>query len=419
MCYNKTGDNMKKRRKIRIKKKNVSIFLVFLIILIIFIMILFVNKDFKVELKSNIYSIGSPYDKNFKAIFKKKDVTKEVVVTNNITNDKIGKYVLTFKYNNGKKDYIVKKNIELRDTTEPKLTLNSGETMMIVINNKYSEPGYNAIDNYDGDLTSKVKVSGSVDTKKEGTYNIAYTVEDNSGNKTIKKRKVTVTDKSPLTMSLSEFTLNGYFMESQLKETKAANSEYIDNTIFAGDSTALYYVINKMITGRQLWHKEGVSLETIFTQNIYINHLDSKMTLLKNIENKKPSRILLSLGTNSVATMEISYFVKKYEELLKRIKEVSPNTKIIVQSIFPVAKSLDISGKALNNDKINKMNYYLLELCNKLNIPFLNTEEVLKGPDGTLKEGYYRTTKNENGVHLSQEGNRIAMEYFKNHEYKN
>ena len=147
--------------------------------------------------------------------------------------------------------------------------------------------------------------------------------------------------------------------------------------------------------------------------------MDSKMKLLDAIEEKKPKRILLSLGTNSVATMDIDYFISKYETLLTEMKKKSPDTVIIVQSIFPVASVLDENKKPLNNDKINKMNYYLLELCDKLNIPFLNTSEVLKDEDGTLKDGYYRTTKNEIGVHLSKEGNLVAINYFKSHPYKN
>lgn len=408
-----------RRRKYKIKIKNVLILVVFLFIIGIAIYKAVTYNDFKVELKHSVYYIGQEYDIEFKATYKRKDVTDKVKVIHNIYNNEIGTYQIIFTYIKENKEYKITKQIKIKDDTDPVITLKSGETMMVVIDSKYTEPGYNATDSYDGDITSKVKVSGNVDTSKEGQYIIKYTVEDSSGNKAMTKRKITVTAKSPLTMSISEYTLKEFFTNVQLVETDVASSEYMDNTIFAGDSTALYYVMNKIITGKQLWHKEGVNLETIFTQKIYINHIDSKLTLIEAIKNKKPSRVLLSLGTNSVATMEISYFITKYEELLKQIKEVSPSTDLIVQSIFPVAKSLDDAGKALNNDKINKMNYYLLELCSKLEIPFLNTAEVLKDENGTLKSGYYRTSANEYGVHLSAEGNKVAIDYFNNHVHQN
>lgn len=407
----------KKRRKLKIK--NIVYLLIVLVILIFAIYKITTHNDFKVELEHNVYYIGEEYANDFKATYKKEDVTDKVKVTHNIYNNEIGTYQIIFTYTLENKEYKVIKEIKIKDDTKPVITLKSGETMMVVLDKKYVEPGYTATDSYDGDLTSKVKVSGKVDTKKEGTYVIKYTVEDSSGNKAMIKRNVTVTTTSPLTMSVSDFTLEGFFTNVQLTKTDVAEASYQDDTIFAGDSTALYYVMNKIITGKQLWHKEGVSLETIFTQKIYINHIDSGLTLIDAVKKNKPSRILLSLGTNSIATMEIDYLIDKYEELLKELKAVSPNTIIIVQSIFPVAKSLDDNHKALNNEKINQVNYYLLELCSKLDIPFLNTAEVLKDENGTLKSGYYRTSTNENGIHLSEEGNKVAIDYFNNHVYKN
>ena len=49
-----------------------------------------------------------------------------------------------------------------------------------------------AIDNLDGDVTSKVNVSGSVNTSKAGSYTVNYTVTDNAGNTANTSAKVTV-----------------------------------------------------------------------------------------------------------------------------------------------------------------------------------------------------------------------------------
>ncbi len=407
------------KKKSRLKIKNIIFLLIILVIICAAIYKIVTHNDFVVDLKTTTFEVGEEYTNDFTATYKGDDVTDKVKVTHNIYSNAVGKYQVVFSYTVENREFKVTKTIEIKDETKPKITLKSGETMMVVLGEKFTEPGYNATDDYDGDLTSSVKVSGEVDTDKEGTYSLKYTVTDSSGNKEVVKRKVTVTTNSPLTMSIKDFNLTGYYTDVLLNETKDAGEEYTDQFIFVGDSTALYYVMNKVITGKQLWHKEGVSLETIFTQTIYINHIDSKLTLVDAMEKNKPAKVLLSLGTNSVSTMEIDYFIQKYEELLKDIKEASPNTLIIVQSIFPVAAALDDAGKGLNNDKINKMNYRLLELCSELDIPFLNTAEALKDEKGQLKDGYYRTTTNENGVHLSEEGNKVAMQYFRTHAYEN
>lgn len=49
-----------------------------------------------------------------------------------------------------------------------------------------------AIDKEDGDLTSKIKVDGEVDTNKAGTYVLKYTVTDSKGHEVTAKQTVTV-----------------------------------------------------------------------------------------------------------------------------------------------------------------------------------------------------------------------------------
>ena len=52
--------------------------------------------------------------------------------------------------------------------------------------------GVTAKDAEDGDITSKVKVSGKVNFNKAGKYTITYTVTDNDGNKTEETRTIAV-----------------------------------------------------------------------------------------------------------------------------------------------------------------------------------------------------------------------------------
>ena len=64
--------------------------------------------------------------------------------------------------------------------------------MAIKIGESYDEPGFSANDNVDGDITSKVQVSGTVDTSKMGRNTITYTVTDQYGNTTSVNRSVFV-----------------------------------------------------------------------------------------------------------------------------------------------------------------------------------------------------------------------------------
>ena len=78
------------------------------------------------------------------------------------------------------------------DDKAPTITLNGSSTMNLKLNEAYNEPGATATDDVDGDLTSKIKISGSVNTSVAGNYTITYTVKDSSKNQATVKRTVIV-----------------------------------------------------------------------------------------------------------------------------------------------------------------------------------------------------------------------------------
>ena len=67
--------------------------------------------------------------------------------------------------------------------------------------------GVTATDKEDGDLTSAIKVAGTVDTLKAGEYTLTYSVKDSSGKETTVTRVVTVFDKdAPVVNTNPEIT---------------------------------------------------------------------------------------------------------------------------------------------------------------------------------------------------------------------
>jgi hypothetical protein len=74
-----------------------------------------------------------------------------------------------------------------KDTTAPVITLDGYNPSYTPLDSSYTEPGYSAIDDVDGDITDQVMVSGSVDTQTEGTYYLYYDVKDAAGNNAIQQ----------------------------------------------------------------------------------------------------------------------------------------------------------------------------------------------------------------------------------------
>ena len=54
----------------------------------------------------------------------------------------------------------------------------------------WSDPGWTAIDSYDGDISSNVIISGTVDVSSAGTHLLYYNVRDSSGNPAVQKTRI-------------------------------------------------------------------------------------------------------------------------------------------------------------------------------------------------------------------------------------
>ena len=85
-----------------------------------------------------------------------------------------------------------KREIVYKDETPPVLTLLGDSTITIQAGSKFTDPGYTANDNIDGDITDRVTVSNDHNIYKAGTYTITYTVTDNFGNTATATRTLVV-----------------------------------------------------------------------------------------------------------------------------------------------------------------------------------------------------------------------------------
>ena len=80
--------------------------------------------------------------------------------------------------------------ITVIDTIKPELSIRGLATIHLSLNDTYDEPGAEAFDNADGDLTDSIKISGEVRTDSIGEYVLIYSVSDRSGNKAPEKTRI-------------------------------------------------------------------------------------------------------------------------------------------------------------------------------------------------------------------------------------
>ena len=113
----------------------------------------------------------------------------KVNVKSEVDTNKIGIYDVLYSVKHNDEDITKIRKVKVVDNEKPTIKLNGEEEIILLEDGVYTELGYTASDNYDNDITDKVKVTNNI--KDEiGEYEVTYTVEDTSGNIYSTKRKV-------------------------------------------------------------------------------------------------------------------------------------------------------------------------------------------------------------------------------------
>lgn len=116
-------------------------------------------------------------------------------ITNRMTVEyKTDKIVLCSSDSSGNKSTAEIKIQFVKDTEFPIITLSGPSNIFLMAYSEYTDPGFSASDNIDGDITHKVKISGTDELDYTGNHTIVYSVTDTSGNTTEKHRNVYVYD---------------------------------------------------------------------------------------------------------------------------------------------------------------------------------------------------------------------------------
>ena len=117
-----------------------------------------------------------------KATIRNKDISDSIKIENKIDLETLGIFEVEYSVVYRSNKVTVTRTVEIFDDVPPVITLKGNEEIIIHVGQTYTEPGFIAEDNYDGDITEKVEVISEVDNEKEGTYRIIYRVVDSSGN---------------------------------------------------------------------------------------------------------------------------------------------------------------------------------------------------------------------------------------------
>lgn len=168
-----------------------------------------------------------------------------------------------------------------------------------------------------------------------------------------------------------------------------------DNFVFLGDSITAYYPTNELYNDLPVINSGVAS----YTTTDILNNLD-EMVMVYN-----PTKVFILIGTNDIKYNKTSdEIVENIKEIVTRILAEQPNTKIYIESIYPINNTDDekinhIKVDIRTNEMIQEINKKIEKYCLKNNYTYIDMYSELIDKDGNLDIRY--TTE---GLHISNLG---------------
>jgi lysophospholipase L1-like esterase len=183
-----------------------------------------------------------------------------------------------------------------------------------------------------------------------------------------------------------------------LFETLESSSDQ-SPTVFLGDSLTELCEWNELLSAPVL--NRGISSDT--TVDV-LNRLDAVLAL-------HPTAIFLMIGINdAVQRSSVTDAAARYQQILQKIHQTSPTTKIYMQSLLPVLSTGSLvqsyggnRGSELN-EWVGEMNRILNGYADGKSIFFVSIH------DGLLEKGELAPRYTVDGIHLSGAGYEVWRE---------
>ena len=202
-----------------------------------------------------------------------------------------------------------------------------------------------------------------------------------------------------------------------LEETENMGQEYIDRCMFLGDSTTYGFGAYGVLPWTQIWTPASGTM-TLSDQSYsqidyyYDDGSVEQMLIRDAVAKKQPDILIVTMGVNGLSFMEEDEFKREYIDLVQTIQQASPDTKIILQSIYPVIDSDAPVG--INNAGVNQANQWVLAVAEQTGVRYLNTHDAMLDENGELRYEYC----NGDGVHLDTAGFEVVLNSIRTHGYR-
>lgn len=180
-----------------------------------------------------------------------------------------------------------------KDTTKPVITLTGNANVSIIEGSVFSDPGATATDDTDGNITSKIVVSGTVNTNTPGSYTLQYNVKDAAGNSA-----ATVTRNIVVTPAAKDTLATDVDLKVNQRITSANGSYYL--TLQSDGNLVLYTQAGKALWASGTNGKGAVNFRLQGDGNLVLRNAAGSAVWSSKTNGKGGTRLLVQNDGNLV-----------------------------------------------------------------------------------------------------------------------
>lgn len=192
-----------------------------------------------------------------------------------------------------------------------------------------------------------------------------------------------------------------------------AGEDYLNKLVYIGDSLTHGLEYYKILPEENVWTPLSgtMTLSNVAGKKIYFTEDKKEIPITDALARTKPEILVIALGVNGISWLNEENFKNEFRSLVSTVKKITPETKIILQSIFPVAPSWK-QQESINNFKISRANKWMLEVAYELGLYYMDVAECLVDAEtGYLPE----TSDSGDGLHLNAQTYRVVANYIRTH----
>ncbi len=215
-----------------------------------------------------------------------------------------------------------------------------------------------------------------------------------------------------------ELTPVNYDSPALLVPSEDMGQEYIDRMTFICDSPTYWLWPLELLSdgkaSKQIWTGPEGTMTLAYQSSYHIlDPYDYTQRPIRDVVALHPPDILIiALGINGISFMDEEYFTAEYIDLVTDIREISPETIIILQSIYPITHRYKYYG-SITNAMITEGNSWIMAIAEETGCSYLDTISVLLNDEGNAKDELMLN----DGLHPNVEGLTLILDYIRTHAY--